>query len=128
MGLAWLNNLYHIPSSLDKITGARRVATVSAISLVIYLAVFFLIPTQLPRAFFLYFWVTIWLAITLWRWMYAALFSTSPFQHRVLIVGNGKRGKSVAELLRQDPHLNYRVLGYVDNLAMSRIGSDDLGV
>ena len=125
--LAWLNNLYHIPSSLDKITGARRVATVSAISLVIYLGIFFLIPTQLPRAFFLYFWVTIWPAITLWRWMYAALFSTSPFQHRVLIIGNGKRGKSVAELLRQDSNLNYRVLGYVDNLAMSRIGGNDLG-
>jgi exopolysaccharide biosynthesis polyprenyl glycosylphosphotransferase len=126
--LAWLNDLYHVPSSLDKIANARRVATVSAINLVIYMAIVLQAPLELPHTFFLYFWLIVWLAITLWRWMYATLFSISPFRRRVLIVGNGKRGKSIAKLLEQDSNLNYHVLGYVDDLAESRTEGDDRSI
>ena len=121
--LGWLNDLYNIPSSFDKIKCAIRVAVVCAIGLVIYLAVFFLHPTELPRTSFLHFLVIVWLAITLWRWAYAKLFSILPLQHRVLIVGNGKRGKSIAKLLGLDLELNCKVLGYVDE-DLSRSGID----
>lgn len=111
--LAWLNDLYHIPSSFDKMASAARVLFVGVINLVIYLPVFFLIPSQLPRAFFLYFLVIVWPAITLWRWTYAALFSRLP--HRVLIVGQGQRAHTIARALKEASKLNFQVLGYVDD-------------
>lgn len=125
--LGWLNDLYNIPSSFDKIKSAIRVAVVCAIGLVIYLAVFLLHPTEPPRTSFLHFLVIVWLAITLWRWTYAKLFSTLTLQHRVLIVGNGKRGKSIAKLLGPDLKLNCKVLGYVeDDLTKLRIDNDGI--
>ena len=125
--LAGLNDLYYIPASFDKMTSAIRVAVVGIINLAIYLAVFFLIPNNIPREFFLVFLIIVWPGITLWRWGYAALFSR--FEHRVLIVGQGERGQSVVKILKQASKLNYQVLGYVDdNLTRSRAVDDGLPV
>jgi exopolysaccharide biosynthesis polyprenyl glycosylphosphotransferase len=127
--LAWLNNLYHIPSSFDKKTSAIRVASVCAIGSVIYLAVVFLYPTELTSTLFFYFLVILWVVITLWRWTYAKLFSILPMQHRVVIAGNGKRGESVAKLFGMDLKLNYKVLGYVEkDLIKPRNGNGGLPI
>lgn len=125
--LAWLNDLYYVPASFDKVTNAMRVAIVGVINLAIYLVAFFLIPNQLPRVFFLYFLVIVWSAITLWRWAYTVLFF--PPQYRVLIIGRGAEGESIARVLKQASKLNYQVLGYVDdNLAARQTASDGLPV
>ncbi|HMR62868.1 MAG TPA: sugar transferase [Anaerolineae bacterium] len=124
--LAGLNDLYYIPSSFDKLTSAMRVATVGLINLAIYLALFSLIPQDLPRDIFLYFLLMVWPAITLWRWIYAELFSR--FQHRVLIVGTGMRGQSLFKTLKEAPKLNYQVLGYVDDQTGSEKIDDGLDV
>ncbi|MBI1877120.1 MAG: sugar transferase [Chloroflexi bacterium] len=128
--LAWLNDLYDIPSSSNKILNTGRVAIAGGMSLFIYLAVFFLIPEpiELPRLFFLYFLLVISLTIILWRWTYATLSNLLPLQHRVLIVGGGARGRSLACVLNQDTKLNYRVLGYVDDAVISGLVYDDLPV
>ena len=112
-GLAWLNDLYYIPDSLDKVSNTMRVAFVGVINLIVYLAIFILIPSDLPRVFFLYFLIIVWPAITIWRYVYATLFSRS--QHRVLIVGRGERGQSIARVLQQASKLNYQVLGYMED-------------
>ena len=122
-GLAWLNDLYDIPSSLDKISSAIRIALVGLINLFIYLTIFSLIPSELPRNFFLYFLIIVWLAITLWRYLYATLYCR--LQHRVLIVGRGERGQSIARVLKQTPKLNYQVLGYVDDGQVTTQTADD---
>ena len=125
--LAWLNDLYYIPSSFDKVSSAIRVASVGILSLVIYLTIFSFIPNNLPRSIFLYFLLIAWLGITLWRWLYATFFSR--FQHRVVIIGQGERGQSVVRMLKQASKLNYHVLGYVDdNPATSQAGDDGLSV
>lgn len=127
-GLAWLNDLYYIPDSFDKASSALRVALVGVINLIAYLAIFTLIPSDLPRVFFLYFLTIVWPAITLWRYVYATLFSRS--QHRVLIVGRGERGQSIARLIRQASKLNYQVLGYTEDgdLDTRQAVADDLPV
>lgn len=125
--LAWLNDLYYVPASFDKVTNAMRVAIVGVINLAIYLVAFFLIPNHLPRVFFLYFFVIVWSSITLWRWAYTVFFF--PPQYRVLIVGHGEGGESIARVLKQASKLNYQVLGYVDdNLAARQTASDGLPV
>lgn len=125
--VAWLNDLYYIPSSFDKAASVLRVAAAGTVNLVAYLLVVPFIPHNLPRAYFLYFLIIAWAAITLWRLLYAALFSR--IQHRILIVGQGERGQSIARVLRQASKLNYHVLGYVDdNVNGSRIASDGLSI
>ena len=121
--LAWLNDLYDIPSSFGKLTSAARVLVVGIINLLIYLPVFFLIPSQLPRAFFLYFLIIVWPVITLWRWTYAVLFSHLP--HRVLIVGQGQRASTIASALKEASKLNFQVLGYVDDRVPTPRTADD---
>ncbi|MFN8454782.1 MAG: sugar transferase [Anaerolineae bacterium] len=128
--LAWLNDLYDVPSAVNKALSAGRVALTGGMSLMIYLVAFFLLPDtdELPRRFFMYFLLIISVTILLWRWIYATLSNLLPIQHRVLIVGLGKRGQALADALNRDPKLNYRVLGYVDDAATSTIAHEDLAV
>jgi exopolysaccharide biosynthesis polyprenyl glycosylphosphotransferase len=128
--LAWLNDLYDVPSSGNKMLNTGRVAVTSGMSLFIYLIVFFFIPEPggLPRLFFLYFLAIVSLAVILWRWTYAALFKLLPLQHHVLIVGLGERGRSLACMLEQETKLDYKVLGYVDDVATSETSYGELPV
>ncbi|NIT54976.1 MAG: exopolysaccharide biosynthesis polyprenyl glycosylphosphotransferase [Aliifodinibius sp.] len=110
--LAWLNDLYDIPSSTNKNRSIVRIIIVDLLSLGTHLIIFLLIPNNLSYHFFLYLFFNSLLVITLWRWTYIALFKR--FQHRVLIVGRGKRGQFIANFLKQASHLNYQIIGYVD--------------
>jgi exopolysaccharide biosynthesis polyprenyl glycosylphosphotransferase len=112
--LAWLNDLYDIPSSVYRILSGVRVAVAGALGFIIFLVVFFLAPQDLSRPFFVYFFLIALPAITLWRWTYATLFDLLPIQHRVLIVGGGERARAIVDALRKTPRVNYHVLGYVE--------------
>jgi len=112
--LAWLNDLYDIPSSSEKVLSAMRVAIVGSLGLIMDLAALFLAPHALPRLFFIYFLLIALPTIILWRWTYATVFNAPPFRHRVLIVGGGERGRAIASALGQEPLVNYKVLGYLD--------------
>jgi exopolysaccharide biosynthesis polyprenyl glycosylphosphotransferase len=112
--LAWLNDLYDIPSSNQKILSAVRVAIVGTLGLIIDVAAFFVTPHALPL-FFIYFLLIALPTIIIWRWTYATVFNAPPFRHRVLIVGAGERGRAIASALGQEPLVNYKVLGYLDD-------------
>lgn len=115
-GLALLNDLYDVPSSGQKVTTLLRLLAVTGLALLIYLVVFFLLRASLPRIFFLSFLVLLVGLITAWRWTYAVIFGILRYQHRVLIVGKGKRGQQVADILiNKASQLNYVVLGYIDD-------------
>ena len=113
--LAWLNDLYDIPSANRRSLTLIRVGFVCAIGLLIYLVVFFLNKDSLPRLFFISFLVISAGTVLLWRWTYSIVFSAPPFRHRVLIVGSDERGLTIAETLKKEPLINYDVLGFVDN-------------
>lgn len=114
MGLSWLNDLYDVPSSADRMRSAGRVAIVATIVFIIYMAAFFVAPREaLPRAFFVSFLAVNSVGSLLWRLAYAAWQSNSPLEHRVLIVGSGAMARRMASVLRQSPHVNYNVLGFV---------------
>jgi exopolysaccharide biosynthesis polyprenyl glycosylphosphotransferase len=114
--LAWFNDLYDVPSSTDKTANTVRLTLMGLLGLGIYLVVFFLAPpSTLPRLFFLFF---LGLAISLtwlFRWAQAQLFGFLPLRHRVVIIGRGAKGRSIASVIEQATHLQYQVLGYVDD-------------
>lgn len=102
--VAWLHDLYYIPSSFDKMASALGVAVVGIINLVVYLAVYALIPSQLPRLFFLYFLVILWPAITAGRILYATILVQPNFQRRVIIEGTGRAASAIAQAIKEhDP-------------------------
>jgi exopolysaccharide biosynthesis polyprenyl glycosylphosphotransferase len=113
--LAWLNDLYDIPSATHKTLTAVRVVTVAFLALLLYLGFYFVSPWELPRLFFLYFLLAALPLIILWRWTYALIFAASPFRPRVLIVGNNERARIIADLLQEHKLFNHQVLGCVDD-------------
>ncbi len=113
-GGAWLNDLYHIPSSTQRFTTFTRLALISGMALLFYSIIFFLAPRDaLPRLFFLYFLGLGLPAVFIWRLAYSTVFTMLPLQHRVLIVGLGNQAQFIARTLRENPKLNYEPLGYV---------------
>lgn len=114
--LAWLNDMYDIPSSTNFAANAVRLALTGLAGLAIYLVAFFVLPPlTLPRLFFLYFLGLAVLFIGLFRLIYARLFGLLPLSYRVIIIGRGASGRSIASAIQQAPHLQYKVLGYVDH-------------
>ncbi len=113
--LAWLNDLYDIPSANRKSLTAIRVGFVCLLMLGIYFVIFFFNKDSLPRVFFLWFLIISAVLVIAWRWTYAIVFSAPPFRHRVLIVGSNERGITIAKALKQEPLINYNILGFVDN-------------
>lgn len=117
IALAWLNDLYDVPSSYDAGLGALRIGSVAVIGLCVYLLVYFLSPAEmLPRTFVVNFLALASVGIATWRLLYIQLSNTLPFTHRVLIVGNGERAQIIADAVEQAPGLQYEILGTVNDL------------
>lgn len=115
LGFSWLNDLYDVRTANRKSQSAVRVGVVCLLGLATYLVIFFFNKDSLPRMFFLYFLMFAAAFVVTWRWTYAIVFSAPPFRHRVLIVGGNDRGVIIANALKQEPLINYNVLGFVDN-------------
>lgn len=111
--LAWLNDLYDIPTSYRKTLTAVRVVAVGVLGFVLYLGIYFVSSESLPRLFVLFFFTLAIPAVILWRWTYSVVFFAPPFHHRVLIIGANKRGEAIAEVLKKEPLTNYQVVGFV---------------
>jgi exopolysaccharide biosynthesis polyprenyl glycosylphosphotransferase len=110
--MAWLNDLYHIPSLVDKGGNAVRVAAVGLINLLVYGTACLMIPNQLPWGFCLFFLAIVWPATTLWRVAFAAIVVQPNFQRRALIVGTGSTARSIARAI-EDHDRGCEVIGYV---------------
>lgn len=114
--LAWLNDLYDIPSSVYKALSTVRVVTTGALSLAVYSVVFpFLTQYKPPYLFLIYFLLVALPTITLGRWTYAFASSLLPIEHWVLIVGGGERAQAIVRALKQASRVSYHVVGFVDD-------------
>lgn len=122
--LAWLNDLYDIPSSDDRISSIVRVVIIGALILAIYLFAFFLAPRILPRLFFGYFLLVLLPAIIAWRWAYTTLASAPAFRRRVLVIGGEAAGQFIVSALKRHTS-QYQVLGYADLSHLLRQGRID---
>ena len=132
MALAWLNDLYDVPSSYDSGLSALRIGIVAAIGLCIYLFIYFLSPAEmLPRTFVVNFLAISSVAVMTWRAGYIRLSDTLPFTHRVLIVGSGERANIIADAMEQNSGLRYEIVGFVNDsseLSTEELMDDAVGV
>jgi len=83
---------------------------------VIYLAIYFVAPLgTLPRYFFLAYLVLSLPSLAAWRWVYVRILSSPGFRRRVLIVGAGWAGTTMAEAIQDRLAVYYELLGFVDD-------------
>ena len=111
--LAWLIDLYDIPTSNGKALSAMRVVIVGVLLLGVYLVLSLMVPNVPSRIFVIYFLLIALPTITLWRWTYAVVSNTAPFRHYVLVIGEDEKERFIANALKQRS-ANYQVLGYAD--------------
>jgi exopolysaccharide biosynthesis polyprenyl glycosylphosphotransferase len=112
--LAALNDLYDVPSSVNRRLTVVRVAVAGALGVLIYSVIARLAPHNLHEALPMCFLLIALPAIILWRWTYALLLNTAHFRHAILILGAGERAQATANMLKHASELNCCVLGYVD--------------
>ena len=112
--LAWLNDLYDIPSSTNKFLNVERIVITSTLILALFLVVSLLASHVLPRLVVAYYLLITLPTFTLWRLTYASLFSAPPLLNRVLIVGKGNRARTIIRKLREEKMAKYQIVGYID--------------
>lgn len=113
-GLAWLNDLYHIPTAHNRKLALGRIIASVTIGLLISSALLFFAPVNVNVVFALIFWGLLLAMIGTWRVSYSVISNAVlPIHQRVLIVGTGTRSRAIAEVMEQSTDLSYQVMGYV---------------
>lgn len=115
LAIAWLNDLYHIPSSYLKTRSVRRIIQTTILTMLTYAGVFYLFPNVLPLHYYLALSLLMIPIVASWRIFYTVVFKRDAFQQRVLLLGNGSRTKAAVRDIQRgwSSYQTYRVVGYV---------------
>jgi exopolysaccharide biosynthesis polyprenyl glycosylphosphotransferase len=111
----YVNGLYDLRVVISLETTVRALAQTFLLVLLAYLALFFLVPTELPRGIVVYHGILAVALIALWRAVFIRLAPRAPFRRRALVAGAGRAGQAIVATIRAqfDPH--YDLVGFVDD-------------
>ena len=108
--------LYDVRRASRKSDTIKGIAVTAAISTAIYLLVFFVSePKSLPRRGVAGFIVAASVLTLLWRLFYIRIFTAPVFLRRVLIIGAGRAGTTLAEMIQEMKPLPFKIIGFVDD-------------
>ena len=94
----------------------RELSIAAGFSIFLYLVLFFISePNSLPRRGVAVFIVAVYLLTLLWRLTYIRLFTAPQFMRRVLIVGAGRAGTQLANIIRGVWPPPFFLVGFVDD-------------
>lgn len=123
---AWillLIELYDTRRASRRSDTIRGIAIAAGISLGLYLLVYFTSePNSLPRRGVAGFVTAAALLTLIWRFIYINIFTAPLFLRRVLIVGAGRSGTTLAEILSKIKPLPFLPVGLIDD-DMNKIGT-----
>jgi len=117
LAMAWLNDLYHVPSSYVKKGTARRIIQTTLLSMLIYAGMSYLFPNVFSIYYYLGLTLLMVPLVAGWRVFYTVVFKRDAFQQRVLLVGNGSRAKATVRDIQKriwSSYQTYQVVGYVN--------------
>ncbi|MDT8896672.1 sugar transferase [Thermanaerothrix sp. 4228-RoL] len=116
------------PSRVNIRSEAYREVTVAAIAgFAFYLIVFFFSePNSLPRRGVAAFFASAYVLTLLWRFIYIKLFTLPLFMRRVLIIGAGRAGSHLAQIIRDMWPPPFYLVGLVDD-DPDKIGTEIAG-
>ena len=111
----------HVAASGRRIT--RGIAIAAFVGLAAYSLVFILRqdPTNLPRVgvgAFLFFASVLTLV---WRMLFIRIYKTTGQRRRILLIGAGKAGQTLAELYRNEGTRSFHIVGFIDD-DMMKVG------
>jgi exopolysaccharide biosynthesis polyprenyl glycosylphosphotransferase len=94
----------------------KGILSASAVCLAIYLLAYFTSePNSLPRRGVAVFIVCAALLTLLWRYVFIRIFTAQSFLNRVLIIGAGKAGLTLAQCVREIKPAPFTLVGFVDD-------------
>ncbi len=108
--------LYNV-RKVNYFQNALKVVLASAsISIAVYLLIFFLAPAKtLPRRGVIVFFIAAAVFTLLWRRIYLHFYFVKDAFINTVIVGAGKAGRRIAEIINSTEGVPYRVLGFIDD-------------
>ncbi len=114
--LASVNRFYSLPETARPRETIQRLGRITAQALVVYFFIYFFSPRDsLPRLMVLDYGVLSVLFVAGWRGVRPFLLIWPKFRQRVVIVGAGRRGQAIAELITSHLGAEYDVVGYLDD-------------
>ena len=94
----------------------KVVLTSAAVSIAVYLLIFFLAPAKtLPRRGVIVFFIAAAVFTLLWRRIFVHFYFVKDAFVNTIIVGAGKAGTRIAEIINTTEGVPYKVLGYIDD-------------
>ncbi len=117
--VAWMIiniEMYDIRRAGHRSDTLRGIAVTSAVSLAIYMVVFFISdPKTLPRRGVATFIVAAAVLMVCWRFLYIKVFTTPEFMRRVLIVGAGRAGTTLVQVIKEIWPPPFFLVGLIDD-------------
>jgi exopolysaccharide biosynthesis polyprenyl glycosylphosphotransferase len=111
-----LVELYDVRAAANRIKTIKSLTVAAIISLGLYLLVYFTsAPSSLPRRGVAAFIVSTYVLTIIWRFLYIRVFTTPMFMRRVLIVGCGRSGVTMASILHQIWPPPFYIVGFIDD-------------
>jgi exopolysaccharide biosynthesis polyprenyl glycosylphosphotransferase len=94
----------------------RGIAVAAAIFTILYLTIFFVSePKSLPRRGVAGFIGAVAILNLLWRLLYIRIFNAPAFLRRVLIIGAGRAGSNLAEIIQTIKPTPFTLVGFIDD-------------
>jgi len=129
LSLSWLFDLYHFKLTTKPGQIFLRLGAVAAIILMGYLLIFFVkaYTIMLPRLPLLYALMLAFVGTNGWRWGYSKFVGQETFRQRLLIIGAGWAGQTLASAIQTEAQSHFQLLGFVDDQANGRSCEDANG-
>lgn len=113
--------MYDVRRAGRKSETIKGVAGAAAISLILYLFVYFLSdPNFMPRRGVAYFIVAASVLMIIWRFIYIRVFTTPEFMRRVLVIGAGRAGTTFVQVMKELWPPPFYLVGLVDDDPMKQ--------
>jgi exopolysaccharide biosynthesis polyprenyl glycosylphosphotransferase len=114
--LATVNDCYDLKVASDLTATAWALVRVTAEILLAYLVVYFFSPpVSLPRHIIGFFSLILPVTLLVWRWLYIVVASHPGLRRRVIIVGAGWAGQTIARSIDDNLSSYYKLVGFVDD-------------
>lgn len=115
--LVMLVELYDLHRAANWRKTLRGLMVVAGIGLVVYALIFFTTeePNSLPRRGVAGFLVLAFVLTLFWRLIYIRFYTTQGLMGRVLVVGAGENGRSMAQIYKDLSPAPFSLVGYIDD-------------
>ncbi len=109
-------DLYDISRANRRKDTLQGVATSALISSLLYMVIFFISePNSLPRRGVAFFIISVTILTLLWRFLYIRIFTAPIFSRRVLVIGAGVAGSSLAMMINKMIPPPFVIAGFIDD-------------